>query len=136
MVDLQVCLKRQLIACDRKGFFFPVQLAGARTIAKAGLLQIEGKLGRLVQIPIQAHAPGFGGGRVGFGAIDKVDEGIFVDIVFLIARNDFPRTEAAVGVERAFLAALGGTCHSPVAALATISNCNASQPLAQPTRTG
>ena len=100
MVDLQVCLKRQLIACDRKGFFFPVQLAGARTIAKAGLLQIEGKLGRLVQIPIQAHAPGFGGGRVGFGAIDKVDEGIFVDIVFLIARNDFPRTEAAVGVER------------------------------------
>ena len=36
------------------------------------------------------------------------------------ARSTMPTTSAAVAAERAFTLALGGTCHSPVAALATV----------------
>ena len=38
----------------------------------------------------------------------------------LLAAIDHRATHRAVGIERAFTRALGGTCHSPVAALAEI----------------
>ena len=41
-------------------------------------------------------------------------------VVAALKRVDHGETHAAVRAERAFTAALGGTCHSPIAALATI----------------
>ena len=42
-------------------------------------------------------------------------------VLAMLAAINHADTFAAVSVERGFLAALGGTCHSPVAALATIT---------------
>jgi hydroxymethylbilane synthase len=45
-----------------------------------------------------------------------------IDIAALVAPINHPDTFACIMAERAFLEALGGTCHSPVAALATVQH--------------
>ena len=86
----------------------------ATLLAAAGLDRLGIAVG--ATIAIETMLPAIAQGAVGITA-RAGDEAVLA----LLAAVNHRDTFAAVGVERAFLAALGGTCHSPVAALATIS---------------
>jgi hydroxymethylbilane synthase len=86
----------------------------ATLLAAAGLDRLGIAVG--ATIAIDTMLPASAQGAVGITA-RAGDEAVLA----LLAAVNHGDTFAAVGVERAFLAALGGTCHSPVAALATIS---------------
>ncbi len=85
----------------------------ATLLAAAGLDRLGVAVGATIEI--DTMLPASAQGAVGITA----REGDSVVLALLEAINHGD-TFAAVGVERGFLAALGGTCHSPVAALATI----------------
>ena len=85
----------------------------ATLLAAAGLERLGLAVG--AAIPVTTMLPASAQGAVGITARAS-DEAVLA----LLAAINHGDTFAAVGVERAFLAALGGTCHSPVAALATI----------------
>ena len=86
----------------------------ATLLAAAGLDRLGIAVG--ATITIDTMLPASAQGAVGITA-RAGDEAVLA----LLAAVNHGDTFAAVSVERAFLAALGGTCHSPVAALATIS---------------
>jgi hydroxymethylbilane synthase len=87
----------------------------ATLLAAAGLDRLGVAVG--VSIPIEIMLPASAQGAVGITARD----GDTASLALLAAINHAD-TFGAVSIERGFLAALGGTCHSPVAALATIAD--------------
>jgi hydroxymethylbilane synthase len=85
----------------------------ATLLAAAGLDRLGVAAGHLV--PLDEMLPASAQGAVGITAREG-DE----SAARLLAAIDDALTHEAVLLERGFLAALGGTCHSPVAALARI----------------
>jgi hydroxymethylbilane synthase len=86
----------------------------ATLLAAAGLDRLgRGRVGKPVPIDIMLPAPGQGAIGIECRASDD-------DAHAKLARVDVHLTSAAVRAERAFARALGGTCHSPVGALAEI----------------
>lgn len=87
----------------------------ATLLAAAGLDRLGVAVGATV--PIDTMLPASAQGAVGITARDG-------DVAshHLIVAIDDPATHDAVKLERGFLAALGGTCHSPVAALAVVAD--------------
>ena len=83
----------------------------ATLLAAAGLERL-GRHDTGVAIPVETMLPAPAQGAVG---VETLVEGAARD---LIAAIDHLPTHAAIQAERAFLAALGADCHSPVAALA------------------
>jgi hydroxymethylbilane synthase len=86
----------------------------ATLLAAAGLDRLGVAAGHLV--PLDEMLPASAQGAVGITAREG-DE----SAARLLAAIDDALTHEAVLLERGFLAALGGTCHSPVAALARIA---------------
>ena len=86
----------------------------ATLLAAAGLDRLGVAVGATVEIDVML--PASAQGAVGITA--RAGDGAVLAMLAAINHAD---TFAAVSVERGFLAALGGTCHSPVAALATIT---------------
>lgn len=86
--------------------------ADATLLAAAGLDRL-GRAGVGHAIPIETMLPAPAQGAVGIEALAANDE-----IVRLLAAIDHAPTHRCVAAERAFLAALGADCRSPVAALA------------------
>jgi hydroxymethylbilane synthase len=85
----------------------------ATLLAAAGLDRLGVVAG--AAIPVETMLPASAQGAVGITA----RAGDTATLALLAAIDD-AMTHAAVRLERGFLAALGGTCHSPVAALARI----------------
>jgi hydroxymethylbilane synthase len=85
----------------------------ATLLAAAGLDRLGVAAGHLV--PLEEMLPASAQGAVGITARVGDDRA-----AALLAAIDDALTHEAVLLERGFLAALGGTCHSPVAALARI----------------
>lgn len=85
----------------------------ATLLAAAGLDRLGQNVGALIEI--DEMLPASAQGAVGITARD----GDAVVLTLLEPINHLP-TFQCVAVERAFLAALGGSCHSPVAALARL----------------
>ena len=86
--------------------------AEATLLAAAGLDRLgRGDIGHAV--PTETMLPAPAQGAVGIEALAARD-----DLAALLGAIDDAPTSAAVGVERALLAALGADCRSPVAALA------------------
>lgn len=88
--------------------------AEATLLAAAGLDRL-GMKDTGVSVPLDLLLPAASQGAVG---IDRLSERYDLDI--LLAPINHAATFDAVMAERAFLEALGGNCHSPVAALAVI----------------
>ncbi len=86
----------------------------ATLLAAAGLDRLGVAVG--ATIPVETMLPASAQGAVGITA----RKGDSASIALLAAIDDAP-THDAVKLERGFLAGLGGTCHSPVAALALVS---------------
>lgn len=86
----------------------------ATLLAAAGLDRLGVAAGATV--PIDIMLPASAQGAVGITA--RAGDSAVLALLAAINHQD---TFSAVSLERAFLAALGGTCHSPVAALATIA---------------
>ncbi len=86
----------------------------ATLLAAAGLDRLGIAVG--ATIPVETMLPASAQGAVGITA--RAGDAA---ILALLAAIDDADTHAAVRLERGFLAALGGTCHSPVAALALIT---------------
>ncbi len=86
----------------------------ATLLAAAGLERLE-RPDVGTAIPIEVMLPAPAQGAVGVEACAGDDT-----MLKALAAIDHVDTHACVRVERAFLAALGADCHSPVAALATI----------------
>ncbi len=89
----------------------------ATLLAAAGLDRLGVAAGSA--IPIDAMLPASAQGAVGITA--RAGDAATIALLSAIDHAD---THAAVALERGFLAALGGTCHSPVAALAEITGSN------------
>ncbi len=87
----------------------------ATLLAAAGLDRLGVAVG--VTVPIDTMLPASAQGAVGITA-RLGDEASLA----LLAAIDDAATHEAVDLERGFLAALGGTCHSPVAALAVVAD--------------
>jgi hydroxymethylbilane synthase len=85
----------------------------ATLLAAAGLDRLGVEVG--ATIPVTTMLPASAQGAVGITA--RADDAA---TLALLAAIDHAPTHAAVLLERGFLAALGGTCHSPVAALASV----------------
>jgi hydroxymethylbilane synthase len=85
----------------------------ATLLAAAGLDRLGQNVGSLIEL--DEMLPASAQGAVGITA----REGDEATLGLLDAINHLP-TFQCVSIERAFLAALGGTCHSPVAALARL----------------
>lgn len=85
----------------------------ATLLAAAGLDRLGVEAG--APIPVTTMLPASAQGAVGITA--RADDAA---ALALLAAIDHAPTHRAVLLERGFLAALGGTCHSPVAALATV----------------
>ncbi len=86
----------------------------ATLLAAAGLDRLGVAVGATIEIDIML--PASAQGAVGITAREGDST-----VLALLAAINHADTFAAVTLERGFLAALGGTCHSPVAALATIA---------------
>lgn len=86
----------------------------ATLLAAAGLDRLGQSVGSLIEL--DAMLPASAQGAVGITA----REGDVMTLLRLAPINH-PDTFMCVSLERAFLAALGGTCHSPVAALAQLT---------------
>ena len=87
----------------------------ATLLAAAGLDRLGVTLGATV--PIETMLPASAQGAVGITMREGDDASLA-----LLAAIDHGPTHDAVKLERGFLAALGGTCHSPVAALALVAD--------------
>ncbi len=87
----------------------------ATLLAAAGLDRLGVDVG--ASIPIETMLPASAQGAVGITA--RADDAASLA---LLAAIDHAPTHDAVRLERGFLAALGGTCHSPVAALARVAD--------------
>jgi len=86
----------------------------ATLLAAAGLDRLgRGELGSAVPLDVMLPAPAQGAIGIECRADDK-------RALALIGAIDDAETSAAVAAERAFTLALGGTCHSPIAALALV----------------
>jgi hydroxymethylbilane synthase len=86
----------------------------ATLLAAAGLDRIgRSKVGKPIPLDVMLPAPGQGA----IGIECRAEDG---DTHAKVARIDHDITAAAVRAERAFVRALGGTCHSPVGALAEV----------------
>jgi hydroxymethylbilane synthase len=83
----------------------------ATLLAAAGLDRLGVRAGH--PVPLEEMLPASAQGAVGITA--RTDD---PQAASLLAAIDHPPTHTAVLLERGFLAALNGTCHSPVAALA------------------
>ena len=88
--------------------------ADATMLAAAGLDRLGIEEG--VPVPIETMLPAPGQAAIGIEC--RADD---AEVIALLAVIDHRATHQAVDIERAFTRALGGTCHSPVAALAEIS---------------
>jgi hydroxymethylbilane synthase len=86
----------------------------ATLLAAAGLDRLGVAVGATIEI--ETMLPASAQGAVGITA--RAGDAVVLALLEAINHGD---TFAAVTVERGFLAALGGTCHSPVAALAPIA---------------
>ncbi len=86
----------------------------ATLLAAAGLDRLGVAVGATVEIDVMLPASAQGAVGITARAGDAA-------VLAMLAAINHADTFAAVSVERGFLAALGGTCHSPVAALATIT---------------
>ena len=86
----------------------------ATLLAAAGLDRLGVVAGSTIEV--ETMLPARAQGAVGITA--RADD---MAVLALLAAIDHADTHAAVALERGFLAALGGTCHSPVAALAIIT---------------
>ncbi|PZN96488.1 MAG: hydroxymethylbilane synthase [Alphaproteobacteria bacterium] len=87
----------------------------ATLLAAAGLDRLGVAAGATV--PIDTMLPASAQGAVGITARIGDDASLA-----LLTAIDHAATHEAVTLERGFLAALGGTCHSPVAALAVVAD--------------
>jgi hydroxymethylbilane synthase len=86
----------------------------ATLLAAAGLDRLgKARIGTPLSIDVMLPAPGQGA----IGIESRADDG---ETSSKLARLDVHMTSAAVHAERAFVAELGGSCHSPVAALAEV----------------
>jgi hydroxymethylbilane synthase len=85
----------------------------ATLLAAAGLDRLGRDVGSPIQIDVMLPAPG----QAALGIECRADDN---DTHAKLARVDVHLTSAAVRAERAFARALGGTCHSPVGALAEV----------------
>lgn len=86
----------------------------ATLLAAAGLDRLgRGEVGSPVEVDVMMPAPAQGAVGIECRAGDA-------RTLALLAAIDHPATSAAVAAERAFTLALGGTCHSPIAALALV----------------
>jgi len=86
----------------------------ATLLAAAGLCRLgRTKVGKAIPLDVMLPAPGQGAVGVECRADDN-------EIRSRLARVNDDMTFAAVRAERAFARALGGSCHSPVAALAEV----------------
>jgi hydroxymethylbilane synthase len=84
----------------------------ATLLAAAGLDRIgRRRIGKPISVDVMLPAPGQGA----IGIECRSEDG---DTHSKLARIDHPTTHAEIRAERAFARALGGTCHSPVGALA------------------
>ena len=84
----------------------------ATLLAAAGLDRLgRHKVGKPIAVDVMLPAPGQGA----IGIESRADDG---ETSSKLGRLDVHTTSAAVRAERAFVRALGGSCHSPVAALA------------------
>ena len=88
----------------------------ATLLAAAGLDRLgRGDVGSVIPIDVMLPAPAQGA----VGIECRADN---ARTIALLAVIDHADTSAAVAAERAFTLALGGTCHSPIAALALIED--------------
>jgi hydroxymethylbilane synthase len=86
----------------------------ATLLAAAGLDRLgRGEVGSPIEVDVMLPAPAQGA----VGIECRTDD---ARVIALLGAIDHAETSAAVAVERAFTLALGGTCHSPVAALALV----------------
>ena len=85
----------------------------ATLLAAAGLDRLGVPAGATIEIDVMLPASAQGAVGITARAGDAA-------VLALLAGINHAETFDAVSLERGFLAALGGTCHSPVAALATI----------------
>jgi hydroxymethylbilane synthase len=86
----------------------------ATLLAAAGLDRLGVAVGATIETDVML--PASAQGAVGITAREGDDH-----VLALLAAINHVDTYAAVSLERGFLAGLGGTCHSPVAALALIN---------------
>jgi hydroxymethylbilane synthase len=90
--------------------------ADATLLAAAGLDRLgQSEVGGTIPIDTMLPAPAQGAVGIECRADDAVAQS-------LIAAIDHAETSRCVMAERAFLAGLGGTCHSPIAALARLDS--------------
>jgi hydroxymethylbilane synthase len=86
----------------------------ATLLAAAGLDRLgRGEVGNAIPLDVMLPAPAQGAVGIECRADDARS-------IALLGAIDHAETSAAVAVERAFTLALGGTCHSPIAALARV----------------
>ena len=86
----------------------------ATLLAAAGLDRLgRGEVGSAISLDVMLPAPAQGA----VGIECRSDD---ARTLALLAAIDHGQTSAAVAAERAFTLALGGTCHSPIAALALV----------------
>jgi hydroxymethylbilane synthase len=86
----------------------------ATLLAAAGLDRLgRGAVGSPIAIDVMLPAPAQGAVGIECRADDA-------RTIALLSAIDHDETSAAVAIERAFTLALGGTCHSPIAALALV----------------
>jgi len=90
----------------------------ATLLAAAGLDRLgRGEVGSPIELDVMLPAPAQGA----VGIECRADD---LRAAALLGAIDHPDTSAAVAAERAFTLALGGTCHSPIAALALVDGEN------------
>ncbi len=87
--------------------------ADATMLAAAGLDRLGIEAG--APVPVEAMLPAPGQAAIGIEC--RAND---AELRALLVAIDHRATHRAVGIERAFTRALGGTCHSPVAALAEL----------------
>jgi hydroxymethylbilane synthase len=85
----------------------------ATLLAAAGLDRLGRDVGNPIPVDVMLPAPG----QAAIGIECRADDN---EIHSQLGRIDDHMTSAAVRAERAFARALGGTCHSPVGALAEV----------------
>jgi hydroxymethylbilane synthase len=88
--------------------------ADATLLAAAGLDRLGRAVGHAISTDEMLPAPAQGAVGIEVRASDEAARAI-------VGAIDYPATSACVLTERALLAALGADCHSPVAALASLS---------------
>ncbi|MPT48767.1 MAG: hydroxymethylbilane synthase [Sphingobium sp.] len=92
--------------------------ADATLLATAGLMRLgQQEIG--IAVPVDVMLPAPAQGAIGIETLTSN-----AAVRALIATIDDANTSDCVRMERAVLAGLGGTCHSPIAALATIQANN------------